>query len=257
MEKTSVSKENIATFQFKGSLFTLTVMVLETGDFTYLPLQLEQLISRTPKFFHNMPIVLDVHKINKSKYNWQLNELINLIREKNIIPMGIRGATTAINEVALSLGLAVMPLGKTETTPPIEIETRSKPTPKSTEKKSKTDTLNHSYQSLSKIIDRPVRSGQQIYAKGGDLIILASVSHGAELLADGNIHVYGTLNGRALAGVNGEKSAQIFCQRLGAELISIAGHYMIKDDIQEKDFIQDSSLRIYLDKDHLQITNLN
>ena len=84
----------------------------------------------------------------------------------------------------------------------------------------------------TKLITHPVRSGQQIYAAGGDLVVLSSVSPGAEVLADGNIHVYGTLRGRALAGVKGNRSARIFCQRLEAELISIAGHYKISEDLR-------------------------
>ncbi len=87
--------------------------------------------------------------------------------------------------------------------------------------------------SNTKVIREPVRSGQQYYAKGGDLIVLSPVSHGAELLADGNIHVYGPLRGRALAGVTGDTSAHIFCQSLEAELISIAGNYKISEDMDQ------------------------
>jgi septum site-determining protein MinC len=78
-----------------------------------------------------------------------------------------------------------------------------------------------------------VRSGQQIYAKGCDLIVLGPISQGAELLSDGHIHVYGPLRGRALAGINGNKEAHIFCHSLEAELISIAGHYKLSEDIEK------------------------
>jgi septum site-determining protein MinC len=80
-----------------------------------------------------------------------------------------------------------------------------------------------------------VRSGQQIYARGGDLIVLGAVSAGAEVLADGHIHIHGTLRGRALAGVRGLESARIFCRRLDAELVSIAGHYRIAEDILDRE----------------------
>ncbi|NHO64573.1 septum site-determining protein MinC [Aestuariicella hydrocarbonica] len=86
----------------------------------------------------------------------------------------------------------------------------------------------------TKVITTPVRSGQQIYAAGGDLIVLAPVSAGAELLADGNIHVYGPLRGRALAGVNGNTEARVFCQSLEAELISIAGYFRVNEDLRDK-----------------------
>lgn len=87
----------------------------------------------------------------------------------------------------------------------------------------------------TRLVTQPVRSGQQIYARGGDLIITGAVSAGAEVLADGHIHIYGTLRGRALAGVRGLASAQIFCRRIDAELVSVAGHYRIAEDILDSE----------------------
>jgi septum site-determining protein MinC len=107
----------------------------------------------------------------------------------------------------------------------------------------------------AKIIRQPVRSGQQIYAKGGDLIILSSVSTGAEVLADGNIHIYGPLRGRALAGVLGNTEASIFCMRLEAELISIAGRYKVDEDVK-RSFWQ-KSVRISLVGNQLQVDPLS
>lgn len=106
----------------------------------------------------------------------------------------------------------------------------------------------------SMVIDQPVRSGQQIYAQGCDLIILTSVSPGAELLADGHIHVYGALRGRALAGVTGDQQARIFCQTLEAELVSIAGNYWVNEDLKEHALKH--SAHIYLDEGHLKISSL-
>ena len=105
--------------------------------------------------------------------------------------------------------------------------------------------------STSKLITQPVRSGQQIYAQNSDLVVLASVSAGAELLADGNIHVYGTLRGRALAGVSGNDQARIFCLKLEAELVSIAGIYKLRDDLQPPPGGQGA--HIFLADDKLQI----
>ena len=101
----------------------------------------------------------------------------------------------------------------------------------------------------TKLLTTPVRSGQQVVSKGADLIVTASVSPGAELLADGNIHVYGTLRGRALAGIAGDKQARIFCQSLDAELVSIAGFYRLRDAIEPiaapcQIFIQDDRIQI-------------
>ena len=104
------------------------------------------------------------------------------------------------------------------------------------------------------MISEPVRSGQQIYAPNGDLLVLAPVSHGAELLADGHIHIYGPLRGRALAGVTGDTEARIFCQSLEAELISIAGQYKISEDL-EGDYWQQPVV-VHLTEGHLQIRAL-
>jgi septum site-determining protein MinC len=104
----------------------------------------------------------------------------------------------------------------------------------------------------TKLLTLPVRSGQQVVSKGGDLVITAAVSHGAELLADGNIHVYGALRGRALAGIAGDKQARIFCQSLDAELVSIAGYYCLSDVITP----QAVPCQIYLQDDRIQIEPL-
>ena len=106
----------------------------------------------------------------------------------------------------------------------------------------------------SRIINYPIRSGQQVYVPGADLIVLSQVSPGAEILADGNIHVYGTLRGRALAGVSGDAEARIFCQRLEAEIISINGCYKISEDL--KDQYWKKSIQAYLTDNTLQLETL-
>jgi septum site-determining protein MinC len=107
----------------------------------------------------------------------------------------------------------------------------------------------------AKLITLPVRSGQQIYAKNCDLIVMAAVSAGAELLADGNIHVYGPLRGRALAGVNGNREARIFCQQLGAELLSIAGQYKVAEDLR-RDPAWGKATQTWLNEEQLEISAL-
>ncbi|MGC2413773.1 MAG: septum site-determining protein MinC, partial [Stellaceae bacterium] len=104
----------------------------------------------------------------------------------------------------------------------------------------------------ARLVTTPVRSGTQIYARGTDLIVTASVSSGAELVADGNIHVYGPLRGRALAGASGDTAARIFCSRLEAELVSIAGNYLVSDQLppEQRGF----SVEIALVDDRLTIT---
>ena len=98
----------------------------------------------------------------------------------------------------------------------------------------------------------PVRSGTQIYARGADLVITAAVSPGAEIIADGNIHVYGALRGRALAGADGDVDARIFCSRLEAELVSIAGRYLVSEQLPPEQ--RGSAVHIALVDDQLTVT---
>ncbi|MNJ61122.1 Septum site-determining protein MinC [compost metagenome] len=107
----------------------------------------------------------------------------------------------------------------------------------------------------TRIITTPVRGGQQIYAQGGDLVVVSSVSPGAELLADGNIHVYGAMRGRALAGIKGNTRARIFCQQLTAEMVSIAGQYKVSEDLR-RDPLWGTGVQISLSGDVLNITRL-
>jgi septum site-determining protein MinC len=104
----------------------------------------------------------------------------------------------------------------------------------------------------TRLVIQPVRSGTQIYARGADLIVIAAVSPGAEIMADGNIHVYGALRGRALAGAGGDTEARIFCSRFEAELVSIAGHYLVSEQMPaaERGF----PVQITLVDDRLTIT---
>jgi septum site-determining protein MinC len=106
----------------------------------------------------------------------------------------------------------------------------------------------------AQVINSTVRSGQQVYAKDRDLIILGAVSHGAEVIADGNIHIYGALRGRAIAGAKGNTDAAIFCQRLEAELVSIDGNYWISDSLQGE--LWSKSAAINYKNNSLEITAL-
>ena len=106
----------------------------------------------------------------------------------------------------------------------------------------------------TRIVTQPVRGGQQIYAEG-DLIVLAPVSAGAEVLADGNIHIYAPLRGRALAGVQGNSEARIFCQSLEAELVSVAGRYRVAEDLR-KTPQWGKAIQVMLDQDQLNLLDL-
>lgn len=222
-------------FQLKGSILTLTVLQLLQADMNPFVSQLSALVKSTPNFFRNAPIIIDLEKLADRHDNIDFEQLKDELRHNGLIPIGVRNGNEQQIKNAISAGLGILPNAKTE--PP-------KPEP------SKAKIMGDK-NITSKLITQPVRSGQQVYAQQGDLIILASVSPGAELISDGNIHVYGTLRGRAIAGASGDISTRIFCHKLEAELISIAGYYKLHDDIKVPP--SSSGIQIYLEEEKLTL----
>ncbi len=239
---TMATKTSSRAFQLKGSLFTLTVMQMLKADTTALSTQLGALAKQTPDLFNNMPVVIDLGKLAEADQDFDFATTQTLLRKHGLIPVGVRSGTAELHKEAISAGLPILANSKQELHD--EKETSS-----STQhnQKAVTQSLHHN----TKLITQPVRSGQRIYAKGGDLVILATVSAGAELLADGHIHIYGALRGRALAGLSGDQNARIFCQTLEAELVSIAGHYWVNEDLKVPQGGQ--GVQIYLENERLHI----
>jgi septum site-determining protein MinC len=236
MPETQNITNTTAPFEFKGSLFTLTILQLNCFNMERIRHYLSKKIEQAPNFFTNAPIVIDFHQVNTLPAEIALGELIDLLHEQQLLPVGICSASDSIKEQAKAFKLAVLP--------------RQTPQPnRPSDPQHKKEELMPS--SSTKVITQSVRSGQQIYAKGSDLIVVGSVSHGAELLADGNIHIYGTLRGRALAGINGNQQARIFCQNLDAELVSIAGLYQLSEDFVDKQ--PTTHCQIYLQNDRIHI----
>jgi septum site-determining protein MinC len=176
----------------------------------------------------------------------------------------LQGGTKEQQDAALAVGLALLqaPRGKVETFDPLagtgrspaqglaNVHAQATPQPAATPA---TPVMPEPPPPprASMLVTEPIRSGRQIYAAGCDLIVVGPVSPGAELLADGSIHVYGTLRGRALAGVSGDQNARIFCQSLEAELVSIAGLYRVSEDMDKE--IRRRHVQIYLNNGFLHI----
>jgi septum site-determining protein MinC len=198
-------------FKLKGRLYTFTVMHLLTTDVEAFKAQLQQTISSAPKLFQHIPVVLDCSTLGETEFD--LQAFCQCLQANQVIPVAIQGGNAWLTTVAQCQGLAVLTSSSMQDKPPIEEKKPSNAMP-------------------TKLHDAPVRSGQQIVAREGDLVVIASVSPGAELLADGNIYVYGALRGRALAGINGNVAARIFCQSLEAELIAINGVYRLNESME-------------------------
>jgi len=204
----------------KGSMFTATVLQLQTTDLNAIATQLTELTVQAPQFFQQAPTVIDVSAVDTELASLNFEQLLHLLKTAGLLPVGMVGADPTHAILANQAGLPCMPESKHYKP---AAKTSTPPQPSTPIKAAST-----------MVIENPIRSGQRIYAKDSDLVILGSVSHGAEILADGHIHIYGALHGRALAGANGNTAARIFCQRLNAELVAIAGLYQLSESFSDK-----------------------
>jgi septum site-determining protein MinC len=248
-----------ACFELKGSLFTLTVLQLFKNNLSLLAIQLKDRIKMAPEFFNHTPVVIDLYQLGAEQQDMDFFALRELLLSFSIIPVGIKGADKNIHLQLEAAGMAVLAESKTASKQNANGNDTSQSINTSTEDKSiasepLAEVSIPVIQQPVKIVKRSIRSGQQVYAAHGDLIIVGSVSEGAEILADGNIHIYGVLRGRALAGVRGDENCSIFCRTLQAELLSIAGIYLLSDDILEDKM--GSSVQIYLTDEKLQIESI-
>ena len=219
--------------EFKSNTFTVPVLILGTNELSVITEQLKIKIKQAPEFFKNSPLLFDLQEIVKQQLDLDLVELHKTVIDLLFIPVGIRGGTVEHNKVAHSLKLAVFSNHRSNAG-----QAGKQPQKITTTVEEKPDTESTETRTLT----QPVRSGQRVYVKG-DLIILAPVSSGAEIMAEGNIHIYGTLRGRALAGVQGNTECRIFCSDLQAELVSIAGHYRVSEDLGQS--VRGKPVQIY------------
>lgn len=245
--KTSDNQTVTATFRLKGGLFPLTLLEISRFDAADFEQQLRDKAAAAPGFFQQTPVVLSFDDFVGELDALPMADIMAICRSQGLLPVALRSGVESLERQALALSLAIMPATRVKPTPEPQVETADAPEAGATEGDTAAANAPESVQlelspsthieinhSPSKIITTPIRSGQQVYAPGGDLIIMAAVSAGAEVLADGNIHVYGALRGRALAGVKGDTSARIFCQSLEAELVSIAGTFKVDEDLRNE-----------------------
>jgi len=223
----TVERAPQSVFELKARTFTLPTLKLLATDMEQVAERLGEKVAQAPDFFHNTPVVIDLEELPHSDGVVDFALLVGLLRGYGMVPVGVRGATPVQNEAAEAMELAILAGGRPGGGKP-PAKPMSRPAPAATQPGAAAPASG-----ASKLVTRPVRSGQRVYATGGDLIVCAQVSPGAELLADGNIHVYGVLRGRALAGVKGNRDSRIFCHNLQAELVSVAGHYKLSENLQQ------------------------
>ena len=234
--------------ELKGTTFTISVLHLSDGNPARIRQLLEAKVAQAPQFFNCAPLVLNVERLEAIPDFEQLRELVE---SEDFVLVGITGARDeAMKTAAKAAGIAVMVSCKIrkaepEPTPPV-------PEPKPVEAAPVPPVP--APVEASKVHVGPVRSGQQIYAAGTSLVVLGSVSPGAEVIADDSIHVYGALRGRAIAGAKGNPKARIYCQQLQAELLSIAGTFQLSDALPAG--VIQEPVHIRLDNEQLRIDRI-
>lgn len=257
--------ETPAAFELKAASFTLPIFRLLNLNMEAVAEQLGARVDQAPEFFRNTPIVIDLGGFPDGVGEIEFPHLVGLLRGFGLIPFGVRGGSKPQHAAAEAMELAILgeslsrasragakddrrPVAQSPS--PAEDASTGAGTAREPEEVPSTLGGPSSY----KLVTKPVRSGQRVYAKSGDLSVIAPVSSGAELMADANIHVYGPLRGRALAGVKGDAEARIFCHDLQAELVSVAGHYRVSENIPAE--LRGMPVQIYLDQKVLRIDRL-
>jgi septum site-determining protein MinC len=211
----------MAALELKGRMASLTRLRLLDPDLAAVSAQLHEMARRAPDAVAGMPVVVEADFVP------DLPAVLKLLREVGMQPLAVGEGKLA--EAGRALGLAVLP---DETRPRV----KAPPAP--------------SARKPARIVDAPVRSGQQVYAEGTDLIVTGSVSAGAELIADGCVHCYGVLRGRAIAGAKGDETARVFCKKFEAELVAVAGVYAVAEQMQG---VRGFFVQAFLDEGKLKI----
>jgi septum site-determining protein MinC len=213
---------------------------------------LEVRVREAPQLFARAPVVVDLSFLSPHPSDESVNTLLAAIRAAGMLPVGLAYGDSETDELSLRLGLPLIAkfraaYERAEHVAPVQDESGS--APESTSAAPVTASAPAPTTALQQ--HGSVRTGQQVYARGSDLVVVGAVANGAEALADGNIHVYGALRGRAFAGALGDKSTRIFCSEFRAEIVSIAGHYRVFEELPGE--WAGRAVQIWLDQDKLRI----
>ncbi|MBJ2156070.1 septum site-determining protein MinC [Variovorax sp. IB41] len=241
-----------AVFEFKSATLPLIAVILKTSDLDVLAEALDAQLADSPDFFEQEPVVIDLSQLPEHDEEGEATAQIDFAALRSLLarhqtqPIAVRGGNDAHNAAARAAGLslAAMPAAPAPRppAPPAEAPAeapqivREVPVPAN-------GTL---------LIDKPLRSGQQVYARGGDVVVTAVVSFGAEVIADGNVHVYAPLRGKAIAGARGNTEARIFSTCMEAQLVAIAGIYRT-NEVPLPDAVLGKSAQVRLDGKKLVI----
>ena len=243
---------------------------VRTLDVDQLVREMRERVERAPKLFGRAAVIVDFGGLSQLPDTATAGALIDGLRGTGVLPVALAYGSRDNDALAQSLGLPVLAKFRTQyergehTDPAARADTAPTPAPAAApEPVSRQPASSRAAKAApaekpaapGRMQKTAVRSGQQMYAEGCDLTVLSTVGAGAEVIADGSIHVYGTLRGRALAGAQGNADARIFCRQFHAELVAIAGHYKVLDDIPEN--LRGKAVQIWLENGQLKLETLD
>jgi septum site-determining protein MinC len=226
-------------------------------DAAALAEELERRVRSAPQMFTRAAVVLDLSHLSVLPDDGMVDALLEAIRSAGMLPVGLAYGTSETEALAERMCLPLIAKFRAQYEPghgdaaaaptPAPAALRAESAPATPVETGSTITAQHHTGSA-------VRSGQQVYARERDLVVAAAVANGAEVIADGSIHVYGSLRGRAMAGAQGDETARIFCSDFRAELVAIAGHYRVFEDMPKE--FEGQAVQCWLDNGKLMIARL-
>ena len=232
---------------------------IRTLDVARLADEMRSRVTRAPNLFDRAAVVIDFGGLAQTPDVTTARALIDGLRAAGVLPVAIAYGTSEIEQLSVQLGLPLLAKFRAQYeradggAVPVTEAPAPRREPEPAPRAAPAAPASAAHPGLMQV--SPVRSGQQIYADNRDLTVLTAVGAGAEVIADGSIHIYGALRGRALAGAQGNTQARIFCRDFHAELVAIAGHYKVLEDIP-KDLIG-KPVQVWLDNEQLKIAALD
>ena len=225
---------------------------IRTLDVARLVQEMRERVARAPKLFGRAAVILDFGGLSHAPDTATAQALLDGLREAGVLPVALAYGTSEIEQLSVQLGLPL--LAKFRAQYESAEATRAAPPRRAPEPAPPPPPAPAAAPQPGRMQLGTVRSGQQLYAENCDLTVLSTVGAGAEVIADGSIHIYGTLRGRALAGAKGNEGARIFCRDFHAELVAIAGRYKVLDDIPGN--LRGKAVQVWLEQDQIMIAAL-
>jgi septum site-determining protein MinC len=241
----------------------LNVLRIISPDLEWIARSLDERIQEAPDLFSGAPVVLDVSALEgnmeagtKPLHGLRLGRLVDLLRTRGLVPVAVSGLPAGREHEAQAAGLGILDASGAKKQTRRAPQERAQPAAAAAPAPAPAAPPQAVYDPATTLtITQPLRSGQIVYADGRDAIALAGVNPGAELIADGNIHVYSALRGRAMAGAKGNTDARIYCHKFEADLVAIAGVYLSADELPKQH--RGKAVQIWLQDDELAFAELN